>query len=158
MTYWPWWAGGLALCAVALVHWFAVGRLMGVSSRFTALVDHARGIGASASAEPLAGHFAFFGGVIGGGLVASLLTGTLAVSFAPGARFAHIFGDSPLLTAIVMGTGGVLVGAGTRMARGCTSGHGLCGVARFERGSLLATVAFFGTGVIVSMLIGALFA
>lgn len=154
MPYWSWWAGGIALAAVALAHWFSVGQLMGVSSRFSAIVDRARG--GSATGEPLSSHFAFFGGLIGGGLVAALFAGTFELSLAPGPRFAELFGSSPIATALVLGTGGVLVGAGTRMARGCTSGHGLCGVARFERGSLLATVAFFGTGVIVSMLLGAL--
>jgi uncharacterized membrane protein YedE/YeeE len=52
----------------------------------------------------------------------------------------------------------MLVGFGTRMATGCTSGHGLCGVARFEKGSLLATCCFFGTGVIVSFVMNAVLA
>jgi uncharacterized membrane protein YedE/YeeE len=51
---------------------------------------------------------------------------------------------------------GVLVGFGTRMASGCTSGHGLCGVSRLQPGSLLATAAFFGAGIVVSFLLGAL--
>jgi uncharacterized membrane protein YedE/YeeE len=46
--------------------------------------------------------------------------------------------------------GGVLVGFGTRMAAGCTSGHGLCGVSRFQKGSMLSTAAFFGMGIVVS--------
>jgi hypothetical protein len=52
--------------------------------------------------------------------------------------------------------GGALVGFGTRMAGGCTSGHGMCGVSRFQKGSLLATAAFFGTGVVTSLLLGKL--
>jgi uncharacterized membrane protein YedE/YeeE len=43
---------------------------------------------------------------------------------------------------------GVLVGAGTRLASGCTSGHGICGVARVSRRSLAAT----GTFMLVGML------
>jgi len=50
--------------------------------------------------------------------------------------------------------GGLCVGFGTRMAGGCTSGHGLCGVSRFQPGSLVATVAFFATGVAVSFALG----
>lgn len=42
---------------------------------------------------------------------------------------------------------GVLVGFGTQMGSGCTSGHGLCGVARGARRSLLATAAFMSTGI-----------
>ena len=158
MTYWPWYVGAIALALVATLHWFAVGRLMSVSSRFTGIVAWMRGLAPSrdgAASEPVAKHFAFFGGVALGGLVATLVAGGFELSLSPGVRFTELFGDSPVVGAIVVGTGGVLVGAGTRMAKGCTSGHGLCGVARFERGSLLATCAFFGTGVVVSMLASA---
>ena len=41
---------------------------------------------------------------------------------------------------------GLLVGFGTRLANGCTSGHGLCGVSRFTPRSLLATVTFMLAG------------
>ncbi|MGB0442147.1 MAG: YeeE/YedE family protein, partial [Pseudohongiellaceae bacterium] len=37
---------------------------------------------------------------------------------------------------------GLLVGFGTRMGNGCTSGHGVCGIARFSRRSLVATITF----------------
>ncbi|HEY6460717.1 MAG TPA: YeeE/YedE thiosulfate transporter family protein [Polyangiaceae bacterium] len=43
---------------------------------------------------------------------------------------------------------GVLVGVGTRMSNGCTSGHGLCGLARFSRRSLVATGVFMATAAI----------
>ena len=42
---------------------------------------------------------------------------------------------------------GVMVGFGTRMGSGCTSGHGVCGLARLSRRSLAATVAFMGAGI-----------
>jgi hypothetical protein len=38
--------------------------------------------------------------------------------------------------------GGLLVGAGTKIGRGCTSGHGICGISRFSMRSILATVIF----------------
>jgi uncharacterized membrane protein YedE/YeeE len=41
---------------------------------------------------------------------------------------------------------GVLVGVGTRMSNGCTSGHGLCGMARLSKRSLVATLVFMVTG------------
>ncbi len=37
---------------------------------------------------------------------------------------------------------GLLVGFGIRMGNGCTSGHGVCGIARFSRRSLVATITF----------------
>ena len=41
---------------------------------------------------------------------------------------------------------GLLVGAGTRWASGCTSGHGVCGLSRLSPRSLAATLAFMGAG------------
>jgi uncharacterized membrane protein YedE/YeeE len=42
---------------------------------------------------------------------------------------------------------GLLVGLGTRLGNGCTSGHGVCGISRFSPRSLIATVTFMATGV-----------
>ena len=41
---------------------------------------------------------------------------------------------------------GLLVGIGTRYGSGCTSGHGVCGLSRLSPRSLIATLAFMGTG------------
>lgn len=43
---------------------------------------------------------------------------------------------------------GVLVGVGTRMGRGCTSGHGICGIARWSTRSLVATGSFMIAGAV----------
>jgi uncharacterized membrane protein YedE/YeeE len=42
--------------------------------------------------------------------------------------------------------GGLLVGFGTRMGSGCTSGHGVCGLSRGSLRSLVATLVFMGAG------------
>ena len=42
--------------------------------------------------------------------------------------------------------GGLLVGCGTRLANGCTSGHGVCGIARLSKRSIAATLVFISTG------------
>lgn len=44
--------------------------------------------------------------------------------------------------------GGLLVGLGTRIGGGCTSGHGVCGIARLSRRSITATAAFMGSAMI----------
>ena len=54
--------------------------------------------------------------------------------------------DHIALTAALLVAAGLLVGFGTRLANGCTSGHGLCGVSRFSPRSLLATVTFMLAG------------
>ncbi len=48
---------------------------------------------------------------------------------------------------------GFLVGAGTRMGSGCTSGHGVCGMARLSVRSLAATLTFLVTGVLTVLLV-----
>ncbi|MEO8669614.1 MAG: YeeE/YedE thiosulfate transporter family protein, partial [Bauldia sp.] len=52
---------------------------------------------------------------------------------------------SPQFTLVVAG---LLVGAGTRVGRGCTSGHGICGLARFSRRSAVAVACFMGAAMI----------
>lgn len=49
--------------------------------------------------------------------------------------------------------GGILVGYGTRLGSGCTSGHGICGLARFSMRSLLATLVFMLTAMITVFVI-----
>lgn len=48
--------------------------------------------------------------------------------------------------------GGLLVGFGTRLGSGCTSGHGLCGMARLSRRSVVATATFFGVAMLTLFL------
>jgi uncharacterized membrane protein YedE/YeeE len=48
--------------------------------------------------------------------------------------------------------GGLLVGFGTRMGSGCTSGHGLCGLARLSSRSVVATAVFFGVAMVTVFL------
>jgi len=45
--------------------------------------------------------------------------------------------------------GGSLVGYGTKLANGCTSGHGVCGIARFSKRSIVATCVFLATAITV---------
>ena len=51
---------------------------------------------------------------------------------------------------------GALVGVGTRLANGCTSGHGVCGLSRMSVRSAVAVVTFMGTGFLVATVLGAL--
>lgn len=48
--------------------------------------------------------------------------------------------------------GGFLVGVGTGVGKGCTSGHGLCGVGRLSRRSIIATIVFTSTGMLTASL------
>lgn len=51
---------------------------------------------------------------------------------------------------------GALVGVGTRLSNGCTSGHGLCGIGRFSKRSIIATMTFFGVAVATATIAGRL--
>ncbi len=102
-------------------------------------------------------HTVFLGSLVLGGLLSALLAGSLELSLEPsGEIFARLFAQTPWSGALVLLGGGILVGAGTRMAAGCTSGHGLCGVSRLQPGSLVATVAFFGAAVATAFALKAL--
>jgi hypothetical protein len=104
-----------------------------------------------------AAHVAFLGGTLLGGFTSAVLAGAFVLNGGLASTgFAETFGDSSITQFAALGVGGMLVGFGTRMAAGCTSGHGLCGVSRLQPGSIAATAMFFGTGVVVSFLIGAL--
>jgi len=75
-------------------------------------------------------------------LVAGMLAGGLAVALlVPGALASTV--HQP---ALVLIAGGLLVGFGTRLANGCTSGHGVCGVSRLSPRSLTATAVFMAAG------------
>ena len=50
--------------------------------------------------------------------------------------------------------GGLLVGVGTKIGNGCTSGHGVCGISRFSIRSIVATITFILTGVITVLIFG----
>ena len=111
--------------------------------------------GVSATPQPLWVHGAFLMALAAGGVVAALTSGGLTVDPSlASAGFQAAFGSGPAAYAVLL-LGGVLIGWGTRMAGGCTSGHGLCGVSRFQPGSLMATGAFFGAGIVVSLLLDA---
>ena len=75
------------------------------------------------------------------GLIAAPLTGSLA---------GYSLTAPQLPTSwIVIVAAGLLVGFGTRLGGGCTSGHGVCGVARASPRSLVATAIFMGAAIVV---------
>ena len=67
--------------------------------------------------------------------------------------FAGPFEVQTQFGAIWMGVAGLLVGFGTRLGSGCTSGHGVAGLARFSPRSIVATLVFFGAAVITTNIV-----
>jgi uncharacterized membrane protein YedE/YeeE len=105
--------------------------------------------------QPFLAHPLLFVALAVGGLLGTSASGTPTFTLRS-EGFTNLVGGSQTLASVVLVFGGVLVGFGTRMAGGCTSGHGLCGVSRGQKGSLLATCAFFGAGVVTSFALGSI--
>ncbi len=124
--------GGLLIGLSAAIMLLANGRIAGISGIFRGIL------------EPQQGEFSwralFIGGLITGGAVMMLLSPEL---------FAITIERSMIAVAVA----GLLVGFGTRLGNGCTSGHGVCGLSRFSARSLVATVSFMATGAITVFVI-----
>ncbi len=119
--------GGLLIGGAATLMLWANGRIAGISG----IVG---GILISAYGDRL-WRILFIIGLLGGGLL-TMLVSSAALDLQLQA--------SPMLTAVA----GLLVGIGTRMGSGCTSGHGICGIARFSKRSFTATAIFITAGVV----------
>jgi uncharacterized membrane protein YedE/YeeE len=87
-------------------------------------------------------------------LVGLVLAGVVAVLLYPSVLPAVSTASPATGGALKVMAAGLLVGFGTRMASGCTSGHGVCGLARFSLRSLAAVVTFLTIGILVTFLIG----
>jgi uncharacterized membrane protein YedE/YeeE len=114
---------GLACCALLLFN----GRLAGISG---ILGSVPRAVGGERTWRVLF----LLGLCVGGAAVAAVLPGAIDPS-----------SDRPLYAVAIAG---LLVGFGTRMGSGCTSGHGVCGLGRFSVRSLVATCMFVATAAI----------
>lgn len=119
-------AGGVLIGLAAALMLLGAGRIAGVSG------IAARAFGIGSGSMPRFGAWAFIIGLPLGALIIARLTGGLEVSFA-----------APLQLIIA----GLVVGIGTRLGSGCTSGHGVCGMSRLSQRSLVATATFMATGI-----------
>ncbi|QZH73801.1 MAG: YeeE/YedE family protein [Erythrobacter sp.] len=126
--------GGLIGLAAAIML-LGVGRIAGVSG----IAAKAAGMGGSGMDRTSA--FAFIIGLPLGAFLIALAMGGLEPSFA---------GPVPLVIA------GLMVGFGTRVGSGCTSGHGVCGISRLSVRSIVATLVFIGTGIATVTIMNAL--
>lgn len=96
-------------------------------------------------------HVTFLLTLVIGGLLAALAQGQFEWRVDLGPMHTQLFGSGWQSWLSLM-LGGALVGFGTQMGGGCTSGHGLSGVSRLEPTSIVATMMFFGSAVAVSFL------
>lgn len=122
-------AGGLAIGTAAVLLFAVHGRVFGVSGIANGVLDGLLG----RRFDDLDWRIATLIGLVLGALAWTLV--------APGLPTRSAF---PVWALVL---GGLLVGAGTRLGSGCTSGHGVCGVARLAPRSLAATATFMATGI-----------
>ena len=81
-------------------------------------------------------------------LVVGLILGPLIYTFILGGEINILISNSlPLLT-----VGGILVGFGTKLSSGCTSGHGISGISRFSLRSIIATITFMIVGILIVLI------
>ncbi|MFE7541683.1 YeeE/YedE family protein [Streptomyces platensis] len=108
---------------------------------------------ASLRPAPLVTQAALLMSIFLGGFIAAVASGRFHLRYDMGPGFRDLVtADSTTMIAMLF-VGGVLVGFGTRLAGGCSSGHGLSGCGRLRPVSLVATAVFFGTAVAVSFLL-----
>jgi uncharacterized protein len=119
-------AGGALIGLAAALLLLGVGRIAGVSG----IAARAAGIASTGLPRPSA--LAFLVGLPIGALV------VLGAGFAGQA-------DMPGIATLAIA--GLIVGFGTRLGSGCTSGHGVCGMSRLSPRSIAATAIFIGAGV-----------
>ena len=117
-------AGGVLIgIAVSILLWVN-GTIAGISGILGGLVSGARG--------EVGWRLVFLAGLVLGNLLYRAIAGEVPISI-----------DTPLPALAVAG---LMVGFGTRIGAGCTSGHGICGIARFSTRSIVATAVFMTTG------------
>ena len=118
--------GGLLIGSGGAVYLLGNGRIMGASGIIGGLVD---GSGR---------------GTVGERLI--FLAGVFVLPLFPEAD-THLTTNPAVLVAA-----GLLVGIGTRLANGCTSGHGVCGISRLSLRGIVATVFYIGAGALTVVL------
>jgi len=107
---------------------------------------------AKTQAIPWTAHLIFLFCMFLGGFLATWFAGNFHLHFELSALHTR-FAGGPVQSWIALLFGGMMVGFGTQMAGGCTSGHGLSGCSRLATASLIATMSFFGTAVAVSFFV-----
>jgi uncharacterized protein len=122
-TPWASLAGGILIGLAAVILMAFNGRIAGMTAMLGGVLE---------PQHPDSGwRLAFLAGAIGGPFIATLM----------GAEFGFASPTNGVLLAI----GGLIVGVGVTYGSGCTSGHGVCGMARLSPRSIVATATFMAT-------------
>ncbi len=161
----PVWSPYLAGAGIGVLLWCAFllsGRPIGCSSAFSRTAGMIQGIFQRKKVAQseyyqelpprIEWQWMLVTGIIAGSFLSSLLAGTFHLQMVPDA-FAAVFGTDPFFRLLIAITGGVLMGIGARWAWGCTSGHGISGLAQLSVASIVAVCCFFIGGIITAALL-----
>ena len=150
-----WAIAGAGIAAITLTLIFVANRRLGISSGFDdmcSLVLSQPYFGRSGVREGRSWRLPFLAGLVLGGFISAILGGGWSPTWALGI-FDEIIGLGPAGKLAWMFTGGLFIGFGTRLAGGCTSGHGIFGLSNVELPSLLSTLSFMLGGLLTTNLI-----
>ena len=148
----PWALGGVLIGAITLLLLWVTKQRLGISTGFENLCALAVRLPYLQRDEIVGSHgwrLPFLGGLVLGGFLSAATSGGWSPFWDLG-MFDSRFGWGPAGKIAWMFAGGLLIGFGTRLAGGCTSGHGIFGISNLERASIESTVAFMAAGIVTT--------
>ena len=150
-----WAVAGACIAAITLMLLYIANRRLGISTGFEdvcSLVLDAPYFRRATVLSNRGWRLPLLAGLVLGGFVSALASGGWAPTWNLG-MFDTVIGWGPAGKVVWMFAGGLFIGFGTRLAGGCTSGHGIFGLSNLELPSLISTVSFMGAGLITTNLI-----
>ena len=155
LTPWHWAFGGAGVAAVTLLLLYVGNHRLGVSTGFEnvcSLVVSAPYFRRDSVTGSNSWRLPLLGGLLLGGFLSAVFGGGWEPFWDMGI-FDEKIGWGPAGKVVWMFAGGVLLGFGTRLGGGCTSGHGIFGMSNLEIPSIVTTVSFMVGGIITTNLI-----
>lgn len=120
--------GGIIIGLSVVLYFYATGRLAGISGIFENAITQ--------TSQRVSNTLFLIGLVVGPLIIYNLILPNNPIAF----EITHSY--------LLIIPGGFLVGFGTRLGGGCTSGHGICGIGRLSVNSMVATATFVAIGVL----------
>ena len=120
--------GGIIIGLSVVLYFYATGRLAGISGIFENAITQ--------TSQRVSNTLFLIGLVVGPLIIYNIILPNNPIAF----EITHSY--------LLIIPGGFLVGFGTRLGGGCTSGHGICGIGRLSVNSMVATATFVAIGVL----------
>lgn len=120
--------GGIIIGLSVVLYFYATGRLAGISGIFENAITQ--------TSQRVSNTLFLIGLIVGPLIIYNLVLPNNPIAF----EITHSY--------LLIIPGGFLVGFGTRLGGGCTSGHGICGIGRLSVNSMVATATFVAIGVL----------